>query len=138
MRIARLAAIALAAAFLAGCGPEFKQRLDLATGAYQLATETTVPAEAVIPVANTFNILKAAATNYGRYCIQKSMQPAICSADIRRNVIRAVRAGTGARNQLEASVRNGTPALSSIYNVLVSAVTSLQTSPAASTQFSGG
>lgn len=127
--------IFIAAAFalsLAGCAS-----LDAARQAYTLATETTVPANVVIPAANAFNILKAGATNYGRYCIQQNMAPAICAPSVRRVVVKAVRAGTGARNQLEASVASGQPAASSIYNVLVSAVQSLQQSPAASTQFAG-
>lgn len=133
-----ISALALCASLaLAGCAG-FQEKLDIATSVYTTATETTVPASAVVPLANTFNILKAGATNYGRYCIAQKMIPAICSADIRRNVIRSVRAGTGARNQMEASLRNGEPALSSIYNVLVSAVNGLKATPAATEQFAGG
>ncbi|HEY6022166.1 MAG TPA: hypothetical protein VIY48_20560, partial [Candidatus Paceibacterota bacterium] len=89
----------------------------------------------VVPTANAFNILKAGATNYARYCIQQKMVPTICSASNRRAVIKAVRAGTGARNQMEASLVAGQPALSSVYNVLVAAVNGLKNSPAAITQF---
>lgn len=110
---------------------------NAALGVYKTATETTVPANVVVPTANAFDILKAGATNYGRYCIQQRMAPAICAASVRRVVIKAVRSGTGARNQLETSVANGQPAMSSIYNVLVAAVQGLQQSPAASTQFAG-
>jgi hypothetical protein len=130
-------AIALCAGLvLAGCAG-LQHKIDVATGVYKTATETTVPSEAVIPAANTFDILKAAATNYGAYCIQQKMAPAICSANTRRIVIRAVRAGTGARNQMEDSVVNGKPALASIYNVLVSAINSLKATPAATAQFGG-
>lgn len=102
----------------------------------QVAT-ATVPANVVVPAANAFDILKAGATNYGKYCIANKMTPAICSADARRVVVKAVRAGTGARNQLEASLASGQPAASSVYNVLVAAVTSLQASPAAAANFTG-
>lgn len=122
---------------LAGCAG-LQKKIDLATGVYTTVTETEVPASLVIPAANAFDILKAAATNYGRYCISKQMAPSICSADIRRNVIRAVRSGTAARNQLETSVETGQPALGSIYNVLVSAVNGLKASPVNTTQFTGG
>lgn len=115
---------------LAGCAG-----ISAVTGVFKTVTETTVPADVVIPAANAFNILKAGATNYGMYCIQQKMVPSICSATTRRVVVRSVRSGTAARNQLEASVTSGQPALSSIYNVLVSAVTSLQTTPASNTQF---
>jgi len=119
---------------LAGCAG-LQQKIEIATGVYKTVTETTVPASVVIPTANAFNILKAGATNYGRYCIQQQMEPSVCSADNRRVVVRAVRAGTKARNQLESSVEQNQPALSSIYNVLVAAVQGLQKSAAANSQF---
>ncbi len=115
---------------LAGCA-----NLAAVTGVYKTVTETTVPADVVIPAANAFDILKFGAVNYGRYCIANKMAPSICSATTRRVVIKSIRSGTGARRQLEDSVTNGTPAASSIYNVLVAAVTSLQTTPAANAQF---
>ena len=99
---------------------------------------STVPSSAVVPAANSFNILKAAATNYGRYCIAQRMVPAICSAANRRVVVKFVRSGTSARNQLEASLQTGQPALASVYNVLVSAVEGLQASPANSPTFVQG
>lgn len=126
----------LLAVVLAGCA-SLQQKIDVATGVYKTATETTVPADVVIPTATTFGILKAAAKNFGAYCIQKKMVPAICSAATRRIVIKAVSAGTRARDQMEASVDAGQPALASIYNVLVAAVNDLKASPASSLQFSG-
>ncbi len=113
---------------LTGCAGLQKQ-IEFASGIYTTVTETEVPANVVIPLANAFDILKGAAVNYGRYCISKQMAPSICAADIRRQVIRAVRSGTAARNQLEISVRTGQPALGSVYNVLVSAVNGLKASP---------
>jgi uncharacterized protein (DUF2147 family) len=133
MRRINLAIVALVGLALAGCAS-----LDIARKAYVYATETTVPAEIVIPAANAFDILKNSATNYGRYCISKQMAPSICSASARRIVVKAVRAGTAARKQLETSVETKQPALASVYNVLVSAVTDLQASPAVSPQFVGG
>lgn len=118
-----LTAIALV---LGGCST-----LGTLGAVYQTVTETTVPASVVVPAANAFDILKAGATNYGRYCIANKMAPAICSASIRRTVIQTVRSGTAARNQLETSVATGQPALGSVYNVLVSAVNGLKATPAA-------
>jgi len=115
---------------LAGCA-----NLQAVTGIYKTVSETTVPADVVIPAANAFDILKIGAANYGQYCINNQMAPLICSATTRRVVIKSVRTGTGARNQLKASVRDGTPAASSIYNLLVGAVSNLQSSPAANAQF---
>lgn len=131
--IGSLFAVALV---LAGCAGTM-EKLELATSVYKTATETTVPASAVIPVANSFNILKGTAANYGAYCIQQQMVPAICSATTRRYVIKAVRAGTKARDQMVGSLRNNEPAAASIYNVLVEAVNGLKLSPAANAQFGG-
>lgn len=100
----------------------------------QVAT-ATVPATVVIPTANAFDVLKGTATNYGRYCIAQNMVPAICSATTRRAVIKFVRSGTAARNQLEGSLDRGEPAAASIYNLLVAAVQGLQGTPVAA--FSG-
>lgn len=121
---------------LSACAGLQKQ-IEFAAGVYTTVTETEVPAKFVVPLANSFDILKAAATNYARYCIKQQMAPAICSADIRRQVVRAVRSGTAARNQLEVSLETGQPALGSVYNVLVSAVNGLKSSPATSQQFAG-
>ena len=132
--VAALLAVGLA---LAGCAG-LQQRLDSISGVYTAVTETTVPASVVIPTANAFNILKAGATNYARYCIMQKMAPAICSAATRRIVVKAVRAGTRARDQMEASVESNQPALSSIYNLLVAAVNDLKSSPAADPIFTGG
>lgn len=130
-KIVGLFAVCLA---LAGCAG-LQQKIDIATGIYTAAVETTVPANVVIPTANAFDILKAGATNYGKYCIAQNFVPSICDANVRRAVIKSVRAGTAARKQMKGSLRNNEPAASSIYNVLVAAVQGLQTSPAASAKF---
>lgn len=113
---------------LAGCG-------HLAT--VQKVATATVPAEVVIPAANTFNILKGAATNYGRYCISVNMDAAICSAPNRRAVIKAVRVGTGARDRMVATLESGTPAAASVFNLMVGAIDDLKNSPANTSQFTG-
>jgi hypothetical protein len=128
MHIARLFAIGMVAMALAGCAT---------LGPIQQVATATVPASVVIPAANAFDILKGTATNYARYCIQGRFIDAICSAGNRRAVIKFVRSGTAARNQLEASLDNGTPAAASVYNLLVSAVQGLQGTPVASSAFTG-
>lgn len=107
---------------LAGCA---------SLGIIQQVATATVPATVVIPTVNAFDVLKGTAANYGKYCIQQKMAPTICSADIRRNVIKFVRSGTAARNQLESSLASGEPAAASVYNLLVAAVQGLQGTPAA-------
>lgn len=143
----KLFAAALIAVSVAGCAglqqniEAIQKRIDLVTGVFDMVTDATVPANVVIPAANAFDILKAAATNYGSYCIGRRQAtgawPAVCSADIRRNVIRSVRAGTAARNQIEESFETGQPVLGSVYNILVSAVRGLKGSPANTEQFGG-
>lgn len=98
-------------------------------GIYTLATTATVPAGSVIIAANSFDALKATAVNYGNYCVSQRFPQPVCSASNRRTVIKAVNAGTAARVQLEASINTGQPAIATVYNVLIGAVNSLQTSP---------
>ena len=98
-------------------------------GIYTLATTATVPANSVVIAANSFDALKATAINYGNYCISQKFPQPICSAANRRSVIKAVNAGAAARNALEASMNTGQPALSTVYNTLISAVNTLTASP---------
>lgn len=127
MRIAMRAAVGLSIALMVGACSTIQTIQQVATA--------EVPASVVVPTANAFNVLKGTATNYGRYCIANRMPVPICSAGNRRAVIKFVRSGTAARNQLEDSVTNGVPAAASIYNVLVAAVQGLQGTPVAIPQF---
>ncbi len=115
---------------VAGCAKD----MALLQTVQQVAT-AEVPASVVIPTANSFDILKSFATNYAKYCIAQKMVPAVCSVGNRRRTVKFVRSGTSVRGQLEDSVRNGTPALASVYNILAAAVQGLQGTPAASSQF---
>jgi len=108
-----------------------------AVGTLQEVATATVPANVVIPASNAFSILKNAATNYGRYCIQQQMQPVICSPEVRRTDVRAVRVGTGAQDRLIDTVENGTPAAASVYNLMVGAIKDLKGSPVNSPRFTG-
>jgi hypothetical protein len=98
-------------------------------GIYTLATTATVPATSVVIAANSFDALKATAINYAHYCVDQKFPQPICSASNRRAVIKAVRAGTAARIQLEASINTGQPAIATVYNTLISAVNALTASP---------
>lgn len=144
----KIIAAALIAVSVAGCAglqeniQAIQKRIDLVTGVFDMVTDATVPASIVIPAANAFDILKAAATNYGSFCIGRKKTTGawpspVCDADIRRNVVRAVRAGTSARNQIEISFESGEPILGSTYNILVSAVKGLKGTPVNSEQFGG-
>lgn len=98
-------------------------------GIYNAATTATVSAGDVVIAANAFDALKATAINYGNYCVAQHFPVPICSKSNRRAVIKAVNSGTAARVQLEASINTGQSALSTVYNVLIAAVNSLQASP---------
>ena len=98
-------------------------------GVYNLATTATVPAGDVVIAANAFDALKATAVNYGHYCVDQKFPQPVCSAANRRGVIKAIRTGTAARIQLEASINTGQPALSTVYNVLIASVNVLNASP---------
>lgn len=117
---------------LAGCAADIAKLRAV----YTVATTATVPADVVRPAANTFDILKGTAVNFAIYCVNAKFAPAACDVDTRRKVSKFVKQGTKARIQLRASIENGQPALSTIYNLLVDAVTGLQGTPAAT--FTGG
>lgn len=127
---ARVCAVAGLALGLSACAKD----MALLQTVQQVAT-AEVPASVVIPTANAFDILKGTAANYARYCVANNMPQPICSDGKRRAVVKFVRSGTAARDQLEDSIENGTPAAASLYNVLAAAVQGLQGTPAASAQF---
>jgi len=119
---------------LGGCAQqvaEFKAKVATLQQVFTLATTATVPSDVVIPAAYAFDAVKVTATNYGQYCIQEKMAPSICSAVIRRVVVKSIRTGSAARAALESSVVNKTPALASTYNAMVGALNALKAQPIA-------
>lgn len=118
--------IVLALAFvLSGCAGDL-QKLQTV---YTIVTESTVSPTAIVVAANSFDAIEATATQYLVYCKANLAQP-VCSADNRRVVIRAVRSGRSARNQLETYITQQTPAPAPVYNVLITAINTLQASVA--------
>lgn len=115
----RAAFLGLALLTLGGC--ENFQKLRQA---YTVVTTKTVDPGYVIAGANSFDAVKILATQYLVYC-KGRLDQAICSAPNRRSTIRWVRQGTNARNQLEGSIATNTPADSTIYNLMVAAITGL-------------
>lgn len=118
-RILLIAALALSAA---GCA-----QLQGLKSAYSIVTESTVPAQSVIVAANAFDALQGTATQYLIYC-KANLATAICSAANRRNVIKYVRVGRAARNQLETSIASGANGPAPVYNALIAAITQLNAS----------
>lgn len=110
---------------LGGCASELQKLHTF----YNVVTQTTVPPNTIIVAANSFDALEATATQYLSYC-KANLSTSACSAANRRTVIKAVRAGRAARNQLETYVTSNTAAPSAIYNALVAAINTLTTSAA--------
>jgi hypothetical protein len=129
--ISRIVAVALLAITVSGCAT-FKTFEKV-----QEVANATVPAEIVIPAANTFNIVKAGATRFAEYCIREKFAPAVCEEGTRRAIVKAIRVGSGARKRMRDTLANGTPASASVYNLMVGAIQDLQNSPANSPQFVG-
>ena len=126
-RILLLVTLALA---LSGCaGTKFGQ-------IYTLATTTTVPADVVRPAANTFDILKGTAANFAEYCVVNNFTPTGCDIATRRKISTFVKQGTNARRASRSALATNQPVLSTVYNLLVNAVTGLQGTPVAT--FTGG
>lgn len=118
-------------AFMGGCAT-LQGDIAKLQQVYNVATTATVSPTTVIVTANAFDAIKATAVNYAHYCIQGKFVDPICSPANRRGVVKFVRSGTAARNQLELSITTNTPAVATLYNVLVAAVNGLQSNPALS------
>jgi len=95
------------------------------------ASTTTVTSTQAITAANTFDAIESTATGYLIYC-KSSPTAAACTSSSRQTVIQAVRAGRSARNQIETSLANNASITSAVYNALIAAVTTLQSSPVTS------
>lgn len=114
----RLIALALALA-LGGCA---------GLTALTTASTTAVTSIQAITAANTFDAIESTATGYLVYC-KTNPTVVACASTNRQKVITAVRAGRSARNQIETSLATGASITSTLYNSLVAAVTTLQSSP---------
>ena len=96
--------------------------------AYQVITEASVSPTQIIVAANAFDALEGTATQYLVYCKSNLATP-VCSADNRRSIIKYVRSGRAARNQLETYVAAGNAGPSGLYNTLIAAINQLNLSP---------
>lgn len=123
---------------LGGCAT-FEQKLGSAASVITSALTTPVtPTEAIV-TANTYNGLAAGATGFLTYC-KSNASSASCTAGNRRAVIKYVRAGRAARNQVEQYIQANCPSgadkcgvsvPAAIFDVLTTAVANLRASPAA-------
>jgi len=116
----RKIALLAAALALSGCAA-----LHTIENVYTYASTATVQPQTIIVAANAFDAAEATATQWLLYC--RAHQGA-CAKETRRTVIRAVRSGRAARNQLETYLSQSIPAPGAIYNTLVVAINQLNAS----------
>lgn len=118
---------------MGGCAnfsAKFNADIAAVQQAWQVATTTTVTPQAALVIANSFNVARDAATAYLTYCAQH-LSDSSCSADNRRKVITAVRAGIKLRTQVEGYVSAKTTIPKALYDSFQSIVNTLANSPAA-------
>lgn len=94
---------------------------------WSVITGASVSPTQIIIAANAFDAGEASATQYLLFCKAAAPPPSYCALSTRQAVVKAVRAGRVARNQLEPYVVSGAAGPSAIYNTLVGVVQSLQT-----------
>jgi hypothetical protein len=93
---------------------------------WAIITGAQVSPTQIIVAANAFDAGEASATQYLLFCKSANPSPAYCALSNRQAVVKAVRAGRVARNQLEPYVVSGTAGPAALYNTLVAVVTNLQ------------
>ena len=109
---------------LGACATPFGQKIELA---WSLITSASVSPTQIIVAGNAFDAAEASATQYLMFCKVNAALKG-CDLATRQAVIAGVRAGRAARAQLEPYVVSGTAGPSAIYNALITAITSVQSS----------
>jgi len=133
MRKLLTASILIATASLGGCA-SFNTDLAKLKTAFDVVTTATVSAPTAQVAVSSFEVIEAAVTEYLIYC-KKSPAVAECSPGTiekpgpLRLVIKYVRQGRVARDQIKASGKSGALISTTAYNVLMNAVSSLTASP---------
>ncbi len=118
---------------LGGCAT-FQADVARLHAAYEVATTATVPASTAQVAVASFEVIEAASTQYFVYCKNNLATPA-CDAGTVTNpgplrlAIKYVRQGRIARDQIKTAGKSGALISSTVYNLLVSAVTNLTSTP---------
>jgi hypothetical protein len=118
---------------LAGCQNGALQKFE---HIYDVAVTTTVPARDVRVAADTFDILKGTVANFAVFCVSNHFTPLGCDVATRRKISMAIKSGAKVRSAIRGSLATNQPVLSTVYNVLISAIDAIQATPAAT--FTGG
>jgi len=114
-------------ALLSGCASLQTFEKDVST-AFGVLTSAKVTPQQIIIAGNTFDALEATATQYLLYCKGPGLGKQVCALGNRKPVVKAVRAGRAARTALEPYATSGQAGPKAVYDVLVSAIGSLQSS----------
>lgn len=131
----KLLALVLLAASLGGCAT-FDAGVARFQQAYTVATTATVPASTAQVAISSFQVVEAAATGYFKYC-KSSPETSICDPGTKeipgplRLAIKYDRQGRAARDQIKAAGKTGALISTTAYNLLVTAVTDLSSTPVA-------
>ena len=120
--------VVCALALSLGACAQLQTALNDIQATYTLVTTTTVDPQQAAVVANAFDALKGTAVNYASYCVTQKFPQPLCSASNRRLVVKSINAGTAARIQIETAITTKQPVTGTVYNALVAAVQSLQSS----------
>lgn len=115
----KLLAIALLTLTLGGCATQFGTKIETTFG---LLTQTAVSPTQIVVAGNAFDAVEVTATNYLIYCKTNANPQPQCSLTVRRRVIASVRAGRGARDELEPYVVSGSAGPIVLYNALLKAI----------------
>lgn len=121
--------IIAALVLLTGCA-SLDAKLQTIQKVYTVVTEATVPASAVTASGGAFVLAETAGTAYLTFC-DGAPTDQKCSASTERLVIKSIRAGRSALNQLKQQIRTSPTASASLYNILVTALNSINATPAA-------
>jgi hypothetical protein len=129
----RIIPILLLAFALSGCAT-FQAEIAKLQQAYTVATTATVPASTAQIVVSSFEVLEAGSTEYFKYCKQTPADSRCAPGTVTnpgplRLAIKYIRQGRAARDQIKAAGKTGALISSTAYNLLVTAVNDLATTP---------
>lgn len=121
---------------LAGCAT-FNADVAKLQQVFTIATTKTVPDNVAQVTVSSFEVLEAGSTEYFKYCkANPSVGPCapgtVANPGPLRLVIKYIRQGRAARDQIKSAARTGQLISSTVYNLLVTAVNNLSATPAAS------
>lgn len=118
---------------LGGCAT-FQADVAKLHAAYEVVTTSTVPASTAQVAVASFEVIEAASTQYFKYC-KDNLATSACAAGSVDNpgplrlAIKYVRQGRVARDQIKVAGKTGALISTTAYNLLVSAVTNLTSTP---------